>query len=114
MRTRRERAKAYYHRHHATDLFLDVHGRGSRAGRLAPDIDDVGARFHQLEGEGERLVGVETTASGIEGIGCDVHHSHESGRLPELQSLVLRSEGQRAHFRPFGGSPSASTKPRLS
>ena len=47
--------------------------------RLAPDIDDVGARCHQLEPEGDRALGVEVAARFAERVGRDVDDAHDHG-----------------------------------
>ncbi len=43
-----------HHRKHPAQLFVGVDGRGTRAGRLAPDVDHGRARRGQLEPVGDR------------------------------------------------------------
>ena len=67
------------HRKHTVELL--AHQRASRPGpgRLAADVEDVGALLHQVEPVRDGRVGVEPLAAVGEGVRGHVHDAHHEG-----------------------------------
>jgi hypothetical protein len=76
------------HRDHPADLLLERHGVRSRSGRLAADIDQVGALIGEASGVGDRILGVDEQAAVAEGVGGHVDDPHHEGAAAELERVV--------------------------
>ena len=70
------------HRHHAGQLLGDQGPGRPGAGRLAADVEQVGALLEQLEAVGDRVGGGGVPAAVGEGVGGDVDDAHHA-RAPE-------------------------------
>ena len=83
---------------HARELVLGVHGLGARAGRLAADVEQVGALAREPPALGDGRVGVEERAAVRERVGRHVDDAHQAefrrhvgdhGRRPKVVKSVL-------------------------
>src|SRR5690606_31962912 len=61
---------------------------GSGAGRLASDVDDVGAGSNQGPAVGDGVGGIGEEATVREGVRCDVDHGHEPGSVERQPAVV--------------------------
>ena len=100
-------SQALDHRQHPAQLLGVVDRLGAGPGRLAADVEHVGARRHQREAVGDRGVGVEEAAAVGERVGGDVHDAHHRGALPRRRPTRRTSDGR------IPGSASAGGTVRL-
>ncbi len=73
--------KLFDHRQHALQFFFHRHRRGTRAARLATDIEQVGALLHQLQAVGHGRVGAVVRATIGERIRGDIDDAHDPGAV---------------------------------
>ena len=74
--------QALDHRQHPAQLLVGGHRLGAGPGRLAADVEQVGARGHEGQAVRDRGVGVEEAAAVGERVGRDVHDAHHRGAGP--------------------------------
>jgi hypothetical protein len=87
------RCNCFDDRHDASDFIIRRHGRVSRSGRLAADIDDVGSlSCHRVRMSHSRLAQVEETAIG-EAVGRDIEDAHNQRPPPEVGQYGNRRWG---------------------
>ena len=78
----RGRRQAFDHRKHPAELLGFGHRVGTRTGRLAADVEHVGAGGHQRHAVRGRHLGVEVPAAVGEGVRGDVDDAHHGGAFP--------------------------------
>ena len=89
-------------RQHAARLGVGIDRGETGTGRLAADVDDIGAIVEHLEAVRDCGVGVEVLATVAEGIGRDVEDAHDA-RAVELQLVFSAAPnfGIACHEDPF-------------
>jgi hypothetical protein len=85
---RRFAPEALQHRQHAAGLLVRADEIGARPGRLAADVEYVGAFFQEPEPVLHRGLGVLEHPAVAERIGRDVHDAHHERPLAERQLTI--------------------------
>ena len=71
--------EAFDHRHDARQFLALVHAFGTRPGRFAADIEDIGPFGRELQPMGDGLLGCGVAAAIRETVGRHVDDTHDQG-----------------------------------